>query len=66
MQNRHDFVDDDLDSDQEPGAVSQYDDVTIDTIVGETGECERAAGPDVENGAIERLDDAAAECPASV
>lgn len=61
-----DFVDDDLDLNNQPAVSAPYRDVTLHPVVGEAGEGERASGPHVENRAVERLDDPAAECPASI
>lgn len=66
LQNSPDFVDDDLDVDQQPAVTSQCGDVTFHPIVGEAGEGERAAGPHVEAWTVERLNDPAAKSPASV
>lgn len=65
-QNSPDFVDNDLDLDQQPAVVPPCGDVTLHPVVGEAGESERAVGAHVETWTIERLDNPAAKCPASV
>lgn len=42
LHNSPDFVDDDLDLDQQPAVTSPRGDVTFDSVVGEAGEGERA------------------------
>ena len=48
LHNSPDFVDDDLDSDQQPVVLSPCGDVTLHPVVGEVGEEEHAVGPNVE------------------
>lgn len=66
LHNSPDFVDDDLDLDQQPVVTSPCGDITFHPVVGEAGEREWAVWPDVETWTVERLDDSAAKCPASV
>lgn len=47
-QNSPDFVDDDLDLDQQPAVPSLNGDVTFNPVVGEASEGERAVGAYVE------------------
>lgn len=60
------FVDDDFHTDQQAAGVPLGDHLGRHPLVGEAGEQERAAGPHVEAGAVERLDHAAAQSPADI
>lgn len=66
LHNSPDFVDNDLDLDQQPVVTSPYGDITFHPVVGEACEGERAVGPDVVTWTVERLDDSTAKRPASV
>lgn len=66
LQNGPDFVDDNLDLDQQPVVTSPCGDITFHPVVGEVSEGEWAVGPHIEHWIIEGLDDTAAKCPASV
>lgn len=66
LQDGPDFIDDDLDSHQQPGLPPPRGDVTLHPVVGEVGQGEGASGAHVENCPVESLDDPAAEGPARV
>lgn len=66
MQDGAHFVHRDLHADQQPAGVPLGGHRALHPVVGEAGEKERAAGPHVEAGAVEGLQDAAAEGPANV
>lgn len=66
LKNSPDFVDDDLDADQQAAVVSPCDDVTLHPVLGESGEGERAVRSHIEAGTVKGLDDPAAKSPANV
>lgn len=66
LQNCAHFVDDYFNADQQPAVVPLSDHLALHPVEGEAGEQERAAGPHVEAGVVERLDDAAAEGLANI
>lgn len=66
MQNCPYFVNDYLDTDQQPVVISPCGYIALHPVVGEAGEGEGAAGPHIETWTVEGLDDTAAECPANV
>lgn len=48
VQNSPYFVNDYLDTDQQPAVITPYGQITLHSVVGEAGEGEGAAGPHVE------------------
>lgn len=66
LQKGRDFIDDDLDLDQQPVVTSPYGDRIFPPVDGEACECERAVGPDIVTLPLKRLDDPAPKCPSSV
>lgn len=66
LQNCPDFVDDDLDVDQQAAVAPPRGDVTLHPVVGESGEGEWAVRPHVEAGTIKGLDDPTAKGAAGV
>lgn len=66
MQNSPYFVNDYLDTDQQPVVITMCGDITLHPVVGEAGEGEGTAGSHIETWTVERLDDTAAEGPANV
>lgn len=61
-----DFVNDDLDLDQQPVVTSPYGDRIFLLVDSEAYESELAVGPNIVTLPLKRLDDPAAKCPASV